>query len=201
MATSRASPATAATRMRARTFPEQGRPSKHNNLVGFPATTAQSNFDPAGESLTGRRGDGGDPQVRPAAQAAANRFVRRRGLAGPVRPLPASALGRRRDLPCFNSSTSPLSANVIVDLRIGALGLGRGRCAARSSAPGSYRVEVPRSIISSAGRRGEPDRVRTRRRRRGADAPPHGGAERSSTRFSAQLRRYPTGDGVGDLPE
>jgi hypothetical protein len=51
--------------------------------------------------------------------------------------------GGGETLALFNSSTAPLTASVIVDSGSERWTSVRGRCAAKSSAPGSYRVEVP----------------------------------------------------------
>jgi len=114
-----------------------------NKLVGSSATTATANFDPRSSLYRAiaalaaiRRSDPalsrGEQVVRAYGDAP--------GLFALSRLAPS---GGGETLALFNSSTSPVTANIVVGTGSGRWASVRGRCAARSEAPGSYRVEVP----------------------------------------------------------
>ncbi|HEX8263702.1 MAG TPA: alpha-amylase family glycosyl hydrolase [Allosphingosinicella sp.] len=124
-------------------FPSKVAVYNDNRLVGSSATTAQSNFDPQSKLYRAiaalaalRRADPalrhGEQTVRAAGEAP--------GLLALSRRAPS---GGGETLVLFNSSTAPAAANVVVEPGSERWTSVRGRCAARSAAPGSYRVEVP----------------------------------------------------------
>jgi glycosidase len=123
-------------------FPSKTAVYNDNKLVGSAATTAQANFDPntplyrAIASLAAlRKADPalrrGDQVVRAAGDAP--------GLFAFSRLAPS---GGGETLAVFNTSTSPISANVTVDSASMRWTGTHGTCAATAAAPGSYRVEV-----------------------------------------------------------
>jgi neopullulanase len=114
-----------------------------NKLVGSAATTAQSNFDPEAKLYRAiaalaaiRRSDPalsrGEQVVRSAGDSP--------GLFALSRRAPS---GGGETLALFNSSTTAVAANVVVDPGSERWTSVRGRCSAKAAAPGSYRVEVP----------------------------------------------------------
>jgi glycosidase len=124
-------------------FPSKVAVYNDNKLVGSSATTALANFDPQARLYRAiaamaamRRGDpalsGGEQVVRAYGDAP--------GLFALSRMAPS---GGGETLALFNNSTAPVTASVVVDGRSDRWTAVRGRCAARSAAPGSYRVEVP----------------------------------------------------------
>jgi glycosidase len=123
-------------------FPSRVAIYNDNKLVGSAASTATSNFDT------------GTPLYRALAQMAAVRkadpalrsgdqIVRaygdNPGLFAISRRAPS---GGGETLAVFNTSTSPITAQVQVDEGSGNWQSVHGRCAGRASAPGSYRVEL-----------------------------------------------------------
>ena len=123
-------------------FPSKVAIYNDNKLVGTAATTAQSNFDTAGplyRAIAGmaalRKADpalrGGEQVVRASSDAP--------GLFAISRRAPS---GGGETLAVFNTGTTPVAANVLVDADSTRWEALHGRCAPASAAPGSYRVEV-----------------------------------------------------------
>jgi glycosidase len=124
-------------------FPSKVAIYNDNRLVGSPATTAQSNFDPQSKLYRAiaalaaiRRGD---PAIRRGEQVV-RAYGDSPGLFALSRRAPS---GGGETLALFNNSTAPITANVVVDPGSGRWTSVRGRCGATGAAPGSYRVEVP----------------------------------------------------------
>ncbi|HEX8573253.1 MAG TPA: alpha-amylase family glycosyl hydrolase [Allosphingosinicella sp.] len=124
-------------------FPSKVAIYNDNKLVGSSATTAQSNFDPQSRlyrSITAlaaiRRSDPalsrGEQLIRAAGDSPGLLAISRRAPSGGGETLVA-----------FNTSTAPIEAHISTDSRSERWTGVRGRCSARSAAPGSYRVEVP----------------------------------------------------------
>jgi glycosidase len=123
-------------------FPSKVAIYNDNKLVGSSATTAQSNFDPQSKLYRAiaamaaiRRSDPplsrGEQVVRAAGDSP--------GLFAISRRAPS---GGGETLALFNTSNAIVTANVVVDSDSDRWSSVRGRCAPRSAAPGSYRVEV-----------------------------------------------------------
>ena len=124
-------------------FPSKVAIYNDNVLVGSRATTAQANFDrqsPLYRAIAGlaamRREDPalsrGEQVVRASGDAP--------GLFAISRRAPS---GGGETLVVFNTATAPVAAFIPVDPKSQVWNSGRGRCAAKPAAPGSYRVEVP----------------------------------------------------------
>ena len=123
-------------------FPSRVAVYNDNKLVGSAATTAQANFDtnaPLYRVLSAmaaiRKADpalsSGDQVIRAYGGAP--------GLFALSRRAPS---GGGETLAVFNTGTTPLAANVQVDAASMRWQSLHGRCSPRSSAPGTYRVEL-----------------------------------------------------------
>jgi glycosidase len=124
-------------------FPSKVAVYNDNKLVGSAATTAQANFDARARlyreiaALAAIRR--GDPALSRGEQV-----VRAHGDSPGLFALSRLApSGGGETLALFNSSTAPVAANIAVGGGSGDWVSVRGRCAAKSTAPGSYRVEIP----------------------------------------------------------
>jgi glycosidase len=112
-------------------------------LVGSSATTAQPNFR---TDSTMYRAIAALARIRreDAAIRSGDQIVRasgdKPGLFAISRLAPS---GGGETLVAFNTSTSPVAANLVVETGSDRWTSVRGRCGARAAAPGSYRVEVP----------------------------------------------------------
>ncbi|MBV8687669.1 MAG: alpha-amylase [Alphaproteobacteria bacterium] len=114
-----------------------------DRLVGSSATTAQANFDTGSAmfraiaELARIRRD--DPALRDGEQVV-RAYGDKPGLFALSRRAPS---GGGETLAAFNTGTSPVSAQVLVDTGSAHWVGVHGRCAPAASAPGSYRVEIP----------------------------------------------------------
>jgi glycosidase len=113
-----------------------------NKLVGSAATTAKSNFDGASPLYRAishmaaiRRSD---PALSSGEQVV-RAYGEKPGLYAISRRAPS---GGGETLIAFNTGTTPVAAQVVVDSNSAAWTSVHGRCAPGASAPGSYRVEL-----------------------------------------------------------
>lgn len=132
-------------------FPSRVAVYNDNVLLGTKATTAQSNFDRnhplyvAIKELAGLRKQ--HAALRQGKQIVRN-YSEQPGLFAVSRIDPHS---EREIVIAFNTSTEPLQANVEIDVRSRAFTSLKGGCAAKPSAPGSYRVTLePLSYVVCA---------------------------------------------------
>jgi len=113
-----------------------------NDLVGTRATTATANFNPDHpiyRALAGMaRIRAADPALRRGEQVV-RAFGDAPGLFAFSRRAPS---GGGETLVAFNTGATPVSAYVMVDAATDAWTSLHGRCAPRSAAPGSVRVEI-----------------------------------------------------------
>jgi glycosidase len=114
-----------------------------NKLVGSSATTAVANFDPQSRLYRAIASLAAIRRADPAlsrGQQIVRAYGDKPGLFAFSRLAPS---GGGETLALFNSSTVPVTANVVVGAGSERWASVRGRCAPRGAAPGSYRVEVP----------------------------------------------------------
>jgi glycosidase len=124
-------------------FPSKVAIYNDNELVGSDATTARSNFDPEARLYRAIAAMAAMRRADPAlsrGEQIVRAYGDEPGLFALSRRAPS---GGGETLALFNSSTSPISANVPVDAGSERWTSVKGRCPARSTAPGSVRVEVP----------------------------------------------------------
>jgi glycosidase len=113
-----------------------------NKLIGTNATTVTANFNPDHpiyRALAGMaRLRASDPALRRGEQVV-RAYGDNPGLFAISRRAPS---GGGETLVAFNTSAAPISANVAVDASSMSWQTLHGRCAPRSGAPGSVRVEI-----------------------------------------------------------
>ncbi|MET0535027.1 MAG: alpha-amylase family glycosyl hydrolase [Steroidobacter sp.] len=134
-------------------FPSKVASYNDNVLLGTKATTAQSNFDrshpiyTAIAQLSALRRE--HPALRRGKQIIRN-YGDQPGLFAVSRIDPQT---RREILVVFNTSATPLQANVEVDARTKSFTALKGSCAAQPTVPGSYKVTLePLSYAICAAR-------------------------------------------------
>lgn len=129
-----------------------------NRLVGSHATTAQSNFDtghPIFRAVAGLSRLRRDHLALQRGEQVVRNYADKAGLFAVSRIDPRTG---REILIAFNTSTAPIEANVEVDTRVIAFTALQGNCAAKPTAPGSYRVALaPLSYVVCKGEGDEGD--------------------------------------------
>jgi glycosidase len=114
-----------------------------NRLVGTDATTAQANFDSAHPIYRALQRMARIRAADPALRRGEQRVIAESVTPGLFAIARLSPDGSGQTIVAFNTSTSPLRANIAVDPTLRRFAPLLGDCARRAAAPGSYAVEIP----------------------------------------------------------